>query len=111
MMNYFFMLFITLLMLGCKTQMPKVDVELWAGDSSRSGITRSQEEKTMECRDEQMDEFVCLSYGDLKKIYSTLLMCKKWGTEVNESNTKDFLDKNPDIHHNLFLKGLPQEDN
>lgn len=93
------------LMTGCKTEMPKVDIELWAGDSHRAGVTRSQEEKTIACNDEQMDEFVCLSYADLKKIYSTLLKCKKWGTEVSSENTKEFMDKNPDIHHNLFLKG------
>lgn len=89
---------------GCPgAEMPNIDIQMWAGDSSRSGITRSQEEKTLSCEDPQFDEFVCLTYEDLKKMYSTMLRCKKWGEVISEENTKKFIDKNPDVHHKIFI--------
>jgi hypothetical protein len=98
------LIFIAIYCAGCPgAEMPNIDVSLWAGDSSRSGVTRSQEEKTLSCEDPQMDEFVCLTYEDLKKIYSTMLRCKKWGEVISEENTQKFIDKNPDVHHKLFV--------
>lgn len=94
---------------GCPgTEMPKIDVSLWAGDSHRAGVTRAQEQKTIACQDEQMDEFVCLTYDDLKKIYGTLLKCKKWGESVSQENTQKFIDHNPEVHQNLFKSTVPQ---
>lgn len=94
---------------GCPgAEMPKIDVSMWAGDSNRAGITRSQEHKSIGCFDEQFDEFVCLTYDDLKKIYGTLLKCQKWGESVSQENTQKFIDKNPEVHENLFKSKAPQ---
>jgi hypothetical protein len=106
-MKYLLFLFLPFL-IGCPgTEMPKIDISLWAGDSNRDGITRAQEDRSMGCQEKYFDEFVCLTYDDLKVIYATLLKCKKWDTKISQENTKIFIDKNPDIHKNLFLKGTP----
>lgn len=102
----FFLLMSCIFLIGCPgSEMPKIDISLWAGDSDRDGITRSQESRSIGCHEHDFDQFVCLTYDDLKSIYSTILKCKKWDIKVSEENTKKFIDQNPDIHKNLFMKG------
>ena len=102
-----FLILISLLLTACPSApIPKINVSLWAGDSERQGITRAQEKKTMACSDPQMDEFVCLTYEDLRRIYGLVLSCQKWGAQVSDQNFKVFLDKNADVHNILFEKGL-----
>lgn len=67
---------------GCRTPMPKIDITAWIGDSEKNGITRSSEDRTIQCNDPQFDEYVCISGADLTKIYNTLLQCKQWGPPV-----------------------------
>lgn len=72
---------------GCATSRysssvpPPVDVKSWSGDSSANGITRNQLDSismTLQCKDPLFDEYVCMTYMDLKKIHSTLYQCKEW---------------------------------
>ena len=94
---------------GCphKVKIPKIEISLWAGDSEREAISRSQESKSISCKDPRIDEFVCLSYDDLKNIYSTFLKCETWNdSDVSEENTKKFLDQNEQINKFLFLDQL-----
>lgn len=90
---------------GCKSAMPPVDVSFWAGDSAKEGITRSQESKTIACSDPAMDDYVCLSYEDVKKLFSILLQCQQWPSDINLVKTKAlyrFLaKKNPEVDHAL----------
>ena len=104
--NIFTWVFCVLILTGCPhLDIPKIDVTLWAGDYERQGITRAQEEKTLACMDPQFDEFVCLTYEDLRTLYNTMLKCKEWDDETSVKNAKKFIDKNPDIHRSLFRKG------
>lgn len=94
-----FKLFVFLLIcVGCRTTVPKIDVQTWAGDSEHAGITRSQENKTIECKDPKMDEFVCVSYEDLKKIYETFFLCKQWtGDTMSSLDKKAFYKTNQQV--------------
>lgn len=68
---------------SCASQpIPALDVKTWAGDSAHYGITRSQDDETIYCEDPEFDEYACMSYSDIKKIYATLLQCQKWGPPI-----------------------------
>jgi hypothetical protein len=67
---------------GCSHNVPAIDASFWAGDPLHSGISRSQENKTLSCSDPSFNDYVCLTYGDLKKIYDTILQCKDWGSAL-----------------------------
>jgi hypothetical protein len=80
---------------GCHTGIPKIDAEFWAGDSKSKGISRKQEGQTIPCDDPVIDDYVCLSYEDLQKIYHTLLQCKQWsGTTMSTREQLVFFRKN-----------------
>lgn len=66
---------------GCATvaSFPAMDIQTWAADSKFSSIVRSQDRRTIQCKDPLFDEMICMSYNDLKKLYETLLSCKSWG--------------------------------
>jgi hypothetical protein len=88
-----------LTMTGCRTNVPAIDAKFWAGDSAKSGITRAQENRTLACENPEFDEYVCLSYEDLKKIYSTLLQCKDWGNIqlMSSRQAKKYYKKNKQV--------------
>lgn len=73
-------IFLWVMTTSCSTNIPKIDVTMWAGDSAKAGVTRAQEHKTLACIDPQFDDYVCMSYSDVKRIWSTLLQCKNWGS-------------------------------
>lgn len=50
----------------------RVELKAFAGDSSSHGISRAQEKKTIKCDSPEIDEYICLSYEDLKKIFNQL---------------------------------------
>lgn len=78
--------------------LPKIDVTTWAGDSFHEGISRGQEDRTISCSDRQIDEYVCMTYVDLRKIYNTMLQCKDWGgTPVSADATEDLVRRNSDV--------------
>ena len=62
--------------------MPKVDVSIYAADSSRSSIRRAQVNEEISCSAPEFDAFRCLSRADLMKIYETFLLCEKWRPNV-----------------------------
>lgn len=86
---------------GCTSTMPPIDVSFWAGDSSTDGIVRSQESKHIACSEPVMDDMVCESYADLKKVFTLLQQCKQWSASSTLVNTSDQLKrlakKNPEV--------------
>jgi hypothetical protein len=103
-----FLLLLWLMTLGgCASQpMPKVDVSFWAGDSVNSGISRSQEKKTIACSAPEIDQYACLTYLDIKKIFSAMLQCQKWGGPIaTEQDVNNLLSKN----HEVIQKALSQK--
>lgn len=86
---------------GCKSSMPPIDVSFWAGDSAKDGVTRTQENKTIECKDPEFDELVCLTYEDVKKIFAVLLQCEQWPRSATLVKTDKLLRRlekhNPEV--------------
>jgi hypothetical protein len=79
------------LAVGCSVEaMPRLDIKLWAGDSSNDRIYHRSTHESMLCRDEDFNGMVCMSYEDLKEIHDTLAKCEKWkpGTEIATMNQK-----------------------
>lgn len=100
-------IYISLNFLGCASQpMPAVDVKVWAGDSAKAGISRAQEQLTLACIEPDFDEYACLSYQDIKKLYAAMLQCKEWGPPVANKNQMNVLfKKNSEvINHVLSTK-------
>lgn len=91
---------------GCKTpNIPAIHAKFWAGDSKNDSITRSQDHDSLLCRDIQFDNYVCLTYEDLKKIYDTMLTCKEWGPPIiNEAQTLAFIRSNPEVARHVTEK-------
>jgi hypothetical protein len=92
---------------GCKSNMPSIDAKFWAGDSAQAGISRSQDQKTLECKSPEFDQFVCLTYDDLRKIYNTLLKCKQWEAQAKASpeETLAFLESNAEVINHVLHPG------
>jgi hypothetical protein len=67
-------LLLVLLFSGCATPGPDLDIQFWAGRPEKGSITRSQED--IKCIDPQFNNYVCLSYPDLKKWMSYTLSCE-----------------------------------
>jgi hypothetical protein len=63
---------------GCAHPEMRFQVRSWAGDPSKGGVTRSQEERTVSCTDPKFDQFVCMTYDDLKDLYLSLRKCTAW---------------------------------
>lgn len=81
---------------GCKAPMPAIDVEFWAGDASQAGVTRRQEDHTLACADPEFDQYVCLTYKDIQKIFDTLLQCEEWPSP-GELAKINLIKKNPEV--------------
>lgn len=87
--------FVSLSLPACTHPMPAVDVTIWAGDSAKSGITRAQENRTLACAEPDFDEYACLTYQDIKKLYAMMLQCKEWGPPIaTQSQVKTLFKKN-----------------
>jgi hypothetical protein len=104
----FLIVAVILLTPGCASNnMPPIDVSFWAGNSSVAGVTRAQEGKTLECNDPEFDNYTCLTYADLQKIYHTMLECKQWPLLAKTKDIKRFVRKNPEvIQHVLYREGF-----
>lgn len=98
--------YVALHLTGCSYHTPKIDVTFWAGDSIHSGISRSQDGETISCSDAKIDDYVALTYEDLKKIYQALLQCKEWGVPVanDEEMKAQYIHNNEVIKHVLSTK-------
>lgn len=78
---------------------------MWAGDSAVAGISRSQDQAHISCADPKFEDYACLTYLDIKKIYSSMLQCQQWGPPLaSSSDLKRLLQKNKGvIHHALSV--------
>lgn len=79
---------VLIVLAGCRSAPPKVDVKLWAGDSERAGVTRSQTNETIACTDPAIDGLVCLSYADLKKLMDVIWSCEKWPATLQKMDRR-----------------------
>jgi hypothetical protein len=81
-----FFLGITIILLiltqGCSSNIPAIDVTLWAGNSTQESISRSQSNQNLLCKDPDFDNYVCMTYSDLQKVYETMLKCKQWNVNT-----------------------------
>lgn len=94
---------IVLLLIGCaapNTHVPSVDIQLWAGNPLRASIQRAQTGQELACFDPSFNNYVCLSYEDLQKIYATFLRCKDWSNTQIES-IQQAAKRNPDVIQKL----------
>lgn len=90
---------------GCQTPpMPPIDVTFWSGDSSQSGITRSQENVTIQCNNPKFDEYVCLTYSDIQRIYDTMLECKQWPQLASKKQIKQLAKHNAEVIEHVVYK-------
>lgn len=68
---------------SCVSMPPKWDGKLWAGDSAKAGITRTQENQTIQCQAPAMDGYICMSYEDMNSFYKTFVLgCKVWRKDM-----------------------------
>jgi len=64
---------------GCGGRIPSWDGKIFAGDSEREALVRAQSNEVIECKDNRFDDYMCMSYDDLKKFYETYVLgCKEW---------------------------------
>lgn len=106
-MKYLLLIVSCFILTACPAkEMPKIDVTLWSGDPDILSITRGEGQISIGCDDSQFEQFVCLTYEDLKNIYSTMLKCTQWSEDISAENTKAFLDRNPDMHEKVFKKKI-----
>lgn len=96
-----FIIFYLLTLPGCKESIPPIDATFWAGDSKNIGITRAQDSKTIQCNQAEFDQYVCLSYDDVKKIYDTLLQCKEWPKKMTSKQAEQLYKTNGEIIHHV----------
>lgn len=87
---------------GCSYPMPKVDVTFWAGDPSIDGVSRAQDNEHMVCSDQKFEDYACLTYADIKKLYAAMLQCKEWGPPIaTKDEVTALLKKNSEVVHHV----------
>lgn len=75
-------------------RIPKIEAAFWAADSKSGAIVRAEDKKAIACLEPEFDQYTCLTYYDLKKIYATLLKCKKWSTqEIDQAILNIFVER------------------
>ena len=63
----------------CQNLRPKWTAKFYAGTPDIDGISRSQDNDIIYCKDPTFNDYVCLSYDDLKKLETEVLSkCKDW---------------------------------
>lgn len=96
---------LVLLNASCIGKPPKPDWKLWAGDSDKAGITRSQDNLTISCAEVRFDDYVCLSYEDFKRNTLKIIeSCKKWGGGTQRLNLNE-LERDPIMGPMFFSNG------
>jgi len=90
---------VALITSSCKnTNIPPIDVKFWAGDHKLGGIHREQDHETIDCQSEEFDQYVAITYEDIKKVFNTLLMCKDWGSPaMTAREVQEFIQMNPEV--------------
>jgi hypothetical protein len=87
--KYFCLISSLLFFMGqsCRTGTPPViDMELYAGDSAKAGITRAQTNKTIYCVDQEVNNYVCMTYDDyagMIKMYEN--SCAQWNNATKKN--------------------------
>ncbi len=61
------------------SQRPAWTAKFWAGDSQSGTVIRAQANESVSCRQVEFDNFVCLTYDDLRKLETEVLSrCQSW---------------------------------
>lgn len=68
---------------NCSQPIPSIDVKIWSGDAERESIRRAQVGEEILASDPRFNNYSCMTYEDLKKVYDTLLQCKRWRNSVD----------------------------
>lgn len=68
---------------NCSQPIPAIDIKIWSGDADKGSIRRAQVGDEILATDPRFNQYSCMTYDDLKKIYDTLLQCKKWRANVD----------------------------
>lgn len=90
---------------GCVTPPPPMDVTFWAGDPDKGGISRSQENKTIGCHEPEFNDYACLTYADMQKIYATILKCKQWSVEtMTPRQSMIVMRKNAEVLQHVIIR-------
>lgn len=81
-------------------KVPSINVKLFAGDSAHDGFTRAQNNTTIECTSKAIDDYVAMSYADLKSIYTVIQECKSWPQDMKLVHEKELYKQySPQIKH------------
>lgn len=100
----------SILVSSCRSTPPAIDVSIWAGDSTKSqhnepsctgAISRAQDGLSISASSPAFDDYACLSYADLKKIYNLILQCKEWPRGGEHMSTDDIIR----LRSEVFNKG------
>ncbi len=83
---------------------PSINVETWAGDSANDAITRKQDARSIRCTMPDFDNYVCLSYTDLKAIYEVIQECKQWPPGTPMTSMDRIIERNDDAYHQYFKR-------
>lgn len=88
----------SILLAGCSSRPPAVDVTFWSANSEVDGIQRPQEGKVISCQSAQFDNYSCISYDDVAKLFKAFLQCKQWsGPLMTKSELKTAYRKNQPV--------------
>jgi len=78
------------------TKIPSYDGKIWAGDSQKAAIVRTQENQAISCSEAQFQGYLCFSPTDFVLFYQTYVLgCRAW-SENNLSTLKVEAKKNKD---------------
>ena len=72
-------------LIGCQhpiANMPPLDIQIYQGWPETQSIVRKQGiGSSIECKQTEFRDYMCVSQKDFMKIYDTMLQCKDWGTK------------------------------
>jgi hypothetical protein len=77
----------------------------WAGDSKKAGITRAQDSETIVCSDPKFDDYVAVTYADLRELREIMLQCKDWGNVQEAMPVEKLLELNRFLEQGLNRDG------
>ena len=79
-----------LLLDGCRGRPPKLDWQIYAGDSSDGSIKRSQAGQVISCSDPKFDDYLAISYEDFKRsMLKVMSSCKVWYPTSNAMDIEE----------------------
>jgi hypothetical protein len=73
---------------------PKWEGKLWAGDSERAAIRRSQSNEEILASDPRFDGFLAMTYADFRSFYATYVLgCKQWRQGIKMMGPREALER------------------